>query len=199
MERKVQTMGQINGVLFAILALILLSIPCHAEVLLKEDRLTIDVQGATVHEVLNTLTQKAQINIITLEETNINNVRISKRFWNLPLEKGIHRVLSGWNYGITRDVSTGKITTLYLASQRTTSATSGSPTTASTTNPSNQIISQSQSQSAILNQTYSANILEPIDEEDLEGEEDFFDDEELETLPSNLIEILERWEQNGKG
>lgn len=185
--------------LLTIIALMLLSMPGHAEVLLKEDRLTMNVEGATVHEVLNALTQQAKINIVALKETNISNVRISKRFWGLPLEEGIHRVLSGWNYGITRNVSTGKIKTLYLVSQRHDSSTSSDPPPPSAPYPSNQDISQSESQPTVLSQTYGTNVLESIDEEESEGEEDFFNAEELETLPPNLIETLERWQRNGNG
>ena len=52
---------------------------------------------------------------------NVGHVKISKRFWNLPLEEGLDRLLAGWNYGLHRNQSTGKIVTLYLVSRQTTS------------------------------------------------------------------------------
>ena len=192
-------MDKFFGILFTIIALVLFSMPSHAEVLLQENRLTINVQEATVHEVLRALTQQSQINIIALEETDVGNVRISKKFWGLPLEEGIHRVLNGWNYGITRDVSTGKITALYLVSQRIHASTSGSPPTASSSYPSNQNISQLQTQPTALSQTYGTDAIHPINEEELDGNDDFFNDEEQESLPPNLSETLERWQRNGNG
>ncbi len=188
-----------NTIPLTIITLLLLSFPCHAEVQVTQNKLTMNVDGATFHEVLHTLTEQAQIDIVTLEETNIGNVTISKRFWGLPLEEGIQRMLSGWNYGITRDVSTGKIKTLYLVSRRNDSSTLGSLPAALASSPSNQDVSQSESQPTVLSQTYGTKALEPINREESEGEEDFFNDDELETLPPNLIETLERWQRNGNG
>lgn len=178
--------------LIQIITLLLLSLPCQAEVFLAQNKLTINVQGATIHEVLNTLTQQAQIKIVALEETNIGHVKISKKFWNLPLEEGIHRVLSGWNYGISRDTRTGRITTLYLVSQRTDASGTGSPLGKSTGSPSNLDFSESQPQPTILSQTYDAHVLQSTDNQVSEEEEDVFSDEEFKTLPPNLIETLER-------
>ncbi len=198
MTYKVETMNNRRRFLIKIITLVLLSVPCQAEVFLAQNTLTIDVQGATIHEVLQTLTQQTQINIVALEETNIGHVKISKKFWNLPLEEGIHRVLSGWNYGISRDTRTGRITTLYLVSQRIDTSDTSSPPATSTRSPSNRDFISSQPQPTILSQTYDANILQPTDDQKLE-EEDEFSDEELETFPPNLIETLERWQHNGNG
>ncbi len=186
------------GVLIQIITLVLLSFPCQAEVFLAHNTLTVNVQGATIREVLKTLTRQAHIKIVSLEETNIGNVKISKKFWNLPLEEGIHRVLSGWNYGISRDVHTGKITTLYLVSQRIDVSGKGAPRRTMTNDPSNLDVSQEQFQPAILNQTDNADILKRTDDQESE-EDDVFSDEEFETLPPNLIETLERWQRKGNG
>ena len=92
--------------------------PCHAEVLLTHNTLTVNIRDTTMKDILDDIRHQGHFNIVAFEETKIGNVRISKKFWNLPLEKGLERLFSGWNYGITRDVSTGKITILYLVSQR---------------------------------------------------------------------------------
>ncbi len=192
-------MNNRNRFLIQIITLVLLSLPCQAEVFLAQNTLTVNVQGATIHEVLKTLTEQAQIKIIALEETNIGHVRISKKFWNLPLEEGIHRVLSGWNYGISRDTRTGRITTLYLVSQRIDTSDISSPLDTSTRSPSNRDFLPSQSQPTILSQTYDANVVQPTDNQESEEEEDVFSDEEFEALPPNLLETLERWQRNGNG
>ncbi len=187
------------GFLIHIITLLLLSLPCQAEVFLAQKTLTINVHGATIHDVLKTVTQQAQIKIVALEETNIGNVRISKKFWNLPLEEGIHRVLSGWNYGISRDTRTGRITTLYLVSQRIDTSGKDHTLDTSTHSASHRNFSESQPPPTILSQTYDANVLQPTDNQETEEEEDVFSDEEFETLPPNLIETLERWQRNGNG
>ncbi len=187
------------GFFIQIVTLLLLSLPCQAEVFLAQNTLTVNVQGATIHEVLKTLTKQAQIKIIALEETNIGHVKISKKFWDLPLEEAIHRVLNGWNYGISRDTRTGRITTLYLVSQRIDASSTSSPLDTSTRSPSKRDFPPSQPQPTILSQTYDAKVLQPMDNQGLEEEEDVFSDEELETLPPNLIETLERWQRNGNG
>lgn len=187
------------GFLIHIISLLLLSLPCHAEVFLAHNTLTLNVHDAIIRDVLKTLTQQAQIKIVALEETNIGNVKISKKFWNLPLEEGIHRVLSGWNYGISRDTRTGRITTLYLVSQRIDASKTGDPRGTSAHNPSNLDFSESQAPPTILSQTYDAHVLQPTDNQELEEEEDVFSDEEFESLPPNLLETLERWQRNGNG
>ena len=173
--------------------------PGHAEVRLYHNSLSVNINDTTMKEVLDDIGQQGNLNIVAFEETQIGNVRISKKFWNLPLEAGLDRLLSNWNYGISRDRLTGAITTLYLVSRRIDSSTSNGPPATSTLYPSDQNTSQSQSHSTVLSQTYGANVLEPTDGEELDEEDDLFNDEELETLPPNLIETLERWQRNGNG
>ncbi len=192
-------MNRRYGFLIHIITLLLLSVPCQAEVFLAQNTLTINVHGATIRDVLKTLTQKAQIKIVALEETNIGNVKISKKFRNLPLEEGIQRVLSGWNYGISRDTRTGRITTLYLVSQRIDTSGEDHARDTSTHSPSHLDVAESQSQPTILSQTSDTTVLQPTDNQEAEEEEDVFSDEEFETLPPNLIETLERWQRNGNG
>jgi len=107
--------------LFA-LELITIVASCDAEVRLTHSSLTMDVHDAAMEDILDDLRYQGNLNIVALEETKIGNVKISKKFWNLPLEEGLNRLLSGWNYVITRDISTGNITTLYLVSQRQSSS-----------------------------------------------------------------------------
>lgn len=92
--------------------------PCHAEVHLHQDSLSVNINDVPMKDVLNDIREQGDLNIVAFEETQIGNVRISKKFWNLPLEAGLDRLLSDWNYGINRHATTGKITTLYLVSRR---------------------------------------------------------------------------------
>lgn len=106
---------------FLILSLLLINSisPCHAEVLLTHNTLTVSIRDTTMKDILDDIRHQGHFNIVAFEETKIGNVRISKKFWNLPLEKGLERLFNRWNYGITRNVSTGQITVVYLVSLRT--------------------------------------------------------------------------------
>ncbi len=192
-------MSNVYKVYLTIIMLILLSIPSHAEIIFKNNSLSMNVHGTTVHEVLDLLTQHANISIVALEETNVGNVRISKKFWGLPLEEGIHRLLNGWNYGISLDRSTGKITTLYLVSQRKNSSDSGSQASTWTSYPSHHLTSHSHPQPTTLSKNSRKSILESTKDRNLNVEEDFLSDKDIEALPPNFLETLERWQRNGKG
>ncbi|MGB0908959.1 MAG: hypothetical protein ACPGYT_01235 [Nitrospirales bacterium] len=106
------------AILLLTIAIIGFTWPSQAEIHLQQDRLTINAQETTVQEVLNMLAKQGQFDIMALEESTIKNVRISKKFWNLPVEECLARIFSGWNYGMSRDQQTGKIITLFLVSQK---------------------------------------------------------------------------------
>ncbi len=112
-------MPTFTACLLVILELLSFIASCHAEVRLTHDLLTVDIHDVSMADVLNDLRHHGNLNIVAFEETKIGNVRISKTFWNLPVEEGLDRLLSGWNYGINRDVTTGRISALYLVSRRT--------------------------------------------------------------------------------
>ncbi len=128
--------------------------PCKAEVYLTKEKLTVDIHNTTMNDVLEDIRHQGHFTIVALEETKIGNVRISKKFWNLPLEAGLARLLTGWNYGINRNESTGKISTLYLVSQRTDSSSVSPPQPHSTTQQSNPNANVTQSQLATLDETH---------------------------------------------
>ena len=91
---------------------------CQGEVQWKKDSLSVSVEDASVSQVLEEISRQRDIRIITLEETKVGRVKVSKQFWNVTLEEGLVRLLNGWNYGFIRDPISGKISTLYLVSQR---------------------------------------------------------------------------------
>lgn len=102
----------------AILTLMMLTSPGQAEVYLDQDRLTVNVSETTAKDVLNDVALQGHITIVVLDHTQIGQVKISRRFWNIPLEEGLERILNGWNYGLSRNRLTGKISTVYLLAQR---------------------------------------------------------------------------------
>ncbi|GJL66367.1 MAG: hypothetical protein NPIRA05_13380 [Nitrospirales bacterium] len=133
---------------------------CDAEVRLTHDTLTVNIDNAGMNDILDDIRDQGDFNIVVFEETKIGNVTITKKFVNLPLEEGLDRLLSGWNYGITRDVTTGKITTLYLVSRRTDSSiTPAAPLLTSISQP---IVSAAQPQTKTFDDTEHDSIfLEP--------------------------------------
>ncbi|GJL64845.1 MAG: hypothetical protein NPIRA04_34990 [Nitrospirales bacterium] len=115
-------MTAFTAYLLLLLELSSLVASCDAEVRLTLNTFLVDIDDVSINDILDDLRDQGDFNIVALEERKIGNVKISKKFWNLPLEEGLDRLLSGWNYGVTRDVTTGTITTLYLVSQRSDSS-----------------------------------------------------------------------------
>ena len=180
------------------------SIPSSlAEVRLSQNTLTVDVANTTIKNVLDNIGHQGNITIIALEETKIDNVRITKKFLNLSLEAGFDRLLSGWNYGISRNALTGKITTVYLVSQREDSlglsvivSSSPNPTTRPT-------LAQARSEPNPLMDFEDDT--DSLDSEDEEADEEFAEEanfpnsEELANLPLTLSEHLEQLYRNDQG
>ncbi len=189
-------MPTFTAYLLLTLELISLTSSCHAEVRLTLNSLTVDIQDAAMKDVLADLHDQGNFKIVALEESKVGNVKITKKFWNLPLEAGLDRLLSGWNYGISRDASTGKITTLYLVSQRTDSSSLPVSLAISTNQPSSGAGYESQTQPSILRETYD-DPEAPDSEDDQEYDEfaaepNFPSEEELANLPPDLREHLEK-------
>ena len=117
--------------IYLLLTLVFISptLPSNAEIRVTSNTMTVNVSDTTMKNVLDDIRHQMDLNVVTFEGTKINTVKLSKRFWNLPLEVGFDRLLRGWNYGITRDGLTGKMTTLYLVSRRSDPSTSLIPET----------------------------------------------------------------------
>ena len=186
--------------LVVFLAFVWCIVPCQAEVHLEENRLTVNVQEITIEEVFQELSQQGHINVVALEETNIGNVKISKRFWNLPLEEGLDRLLSGWNYGLHRNQSTGNIVTLYLVSRQSQPPELAKTVSSSSTQPQNLILEELNNQPSLPGATQNIALLDydDDDEEDTGDEyEDFGEDIEpsrksVEISPSTYLEYLKK-------
>ena len=193
-------MPTLTAYLLLMLELVSLISSCHAEVRLTLNSLTVDIHDAAMKDVLDDIHHQGDLNIVAFEETKIGNVRISKKFWNLPLEAGLDRLLSGWNYGISRDVSTGKITTLYLVSLRTDASVLPALQASSSNQQSSQDAYESQTQSSILSEPYDdPESSDPEDDEEYDEfatEPNFPSQEELENLPPDLREHLEKLYRN---
>lgn len=177
--------------------------PCQAEVRLIHDTLTVNIHNTTMKDALNELRHQADLNIVAFEETQISKVRISKTFWNLPLEEGLDRLLSGWNYGISRNASTGKIVTLYLVSQRTDSSALPVPLPSSMNVPSSRNIFESWPQPSFLDDSdENSESQASAEEEEDDGfatDQNFPSEEKLEHLPPDLREHLEKLYRENNG
>ena len=185
--------------LFVVLAFVWCIAPCQAEVHLEGNRLTVNVQEITIEEVFQELSQQGDINVVALEETNIGNVKISKRFWNLPLEEGLDRLLSGWNYGLHRNQSTGKIVTLYLVSRQSQPPEPARTVSSASIQTPSHIVYEPNTQPTILRATDTIALLDYDDEDDEEDTDDEYEEfgEDLEpnqkligVMPSTFREQL---------
>ena len=194
-------MNRSYTVLFVFLAFLWCIAPCQAEVHLEENRLTVNVQEITIEEVFQELSQQGDINVVALEETNFGNVKISKRFWNLPLEEGLDRLLSGWNYGLHRNQSTGKIVTLYLVSRQSQPPELAKTVSSSSIQPQNRILDELHNQPSLPRATQNIALLDYDDDDDDEDTgdeyEDFGEDVEpsrksVEISPSTYLEYIKK-------
>ena len=179
-------MSMWNNALFLILAAVTLGTPSQAEVHLGKNTLSVNVHETAIREVLDKLARQGDINVIALEKTQVGNVKISKRFWNLPLEEGLDRLLTGWNYGLKRDQSTGKIVTLYLVSQHPQPSQMAERLSTSSTQAQPQVVGEPNNQLTILRSTHNLvfpdydDLDDEDDDEDTDGEyEEFGNDSEL--------------------
>ena len=149
----------------------------RAEVHLAQDTLTVNVHNATMKNVLDDIRYQGYFTIVAFEDTQIGNVRISKKFWHLPLEAGLARLLSGWNYGINRNLSTGKISTLYLVSQRTDGSSVSIPLPLSTTQQSTPNANAPQSELTPLGKTHDdSDFIETKEDEEDEDYDGFLNE-----------------------
>ena len=155
--------------------------PCYAEVSLSSNKITVNVHEITMQEILENISKQGHIHIVTLDESPIGHVKISRRFSNLPIEIGLERILNGWNYGMSRDSSTGKITTIYLLSQRTNQSTV--PVPLSVNSPSSRHTHDLQPHPSTKHELN--NDFEFLDSDDDNGEDD---DDEFDRDPSLPID-----------
>jgi len=164
-----------NCFLWSIFIGVLLTSSSQAEVRLGTKTLSVHVHEVAMLEVLQEFKRQGNMQVVALEDTKINNVRISKIFWDLPLDEGLDRILSGWNYGISRDASTGKITTLYLVSRRTEPSELPEPPLDLTNQPSGLNTRVAHTKPTIPKETYDSNLpdFEYDESDDTENEEKY--------------------------
>ena len=91
----------------------------QAELRVHQDRFTLDVQGASLEHVLEDLSRQGSIAITILENGGLDNAIVTKQFANLSIEEGLHRLLLGWNYGLTKDRLAGRVQKVLIVSERT--------------------------------------------------------------------------------
>ena len=91
----------------------------QAELRVNQNRFTLDVQEASLEYVLRDLSRQGSIAITILDNGALDNAIVSKQFANLSIEEGLHRLLLGWNYGLTTDHRTGRVQHVLIASKRT--------------------------------------------------------------------------------
>lgn len=179
----------------------------QAEIHLETETLSVNVHEMAILDVMHELSNQGEIRVVAMEDTKVNNVRISKIFWDLPLEEGLERLFNGWNYGLNRDQTTGKITTIYLVSQRLQSSDSPDlPQMASTRQSSNTHSSKTLSLPRILSETFDPDFKDFGEQDDIQDYEEEYadeqaypDQEELESLPPNFRNELEKWYRNDNG
>ena len=103
---------------FIISCLLIATHSAHAELSLRQDRLSVNVQEASLKAFLEVLTQQSGIRVTALDEHSFAEATISARFNQIPVPEALDRLLVQWNFGLTTDRGTGRIREVFLASKR---------------------------------------------------------------------------------
>ena len=91
----------------------------RAELLVHENRLTINVQNVPLETVLRDLSRQGTIEVTVLEKQATKGHEVTARFVRLPLAEGLSRILAGWNYGLITMPGSDRIQEIILVSKRT--------------------------------------------------------------------------------
>ncbi len=91
----------------------------HAEVHVHQQELTAHVKKASLAKVLTKIGRQAGFDIAVLNESDYHKARVSDVLKDVPLEQGLARLLNGWNYGFSKDPTTGTVRQLIIVSRRT--------------------------------------------------------------------------------
>ncbi len=91
----------------------------YAEVNVHGQGLTARLKNASLARVLTKIGRQAGIDIAVLNESDYHKAVVSDVLENIPLEQGLERLLNGWNYGFSKDPTTGTVRRLMIVSRRT--------------------------------------------------------------------------------
>ena len=91
----------------------------HAEVHVHGQGLTVHLQKASLERVLKKIGRQAGFDIAILNESDYHKAVVSGALEDVPLEQGLARLLNGWNYGFSKDPTTGTLRQLIIVSRRT--------------------------------------------------------------------------------
>ncbi len=91
----------------------------HAEVHVHEHELTAHLKEASLARVLKKIGRQAGFDIAVLNESDYHKAVVSYALENVPLEQGLERLLNGWNYGFSKNPTTGTVQRLIIVSRRT--------------------------------------------------------------------------------
>lgn len=89
-----------------------------AEVSLDHNRLTLHVHAVPLEKILLDLSQEGAFRITILKSQDTTDTIVSEQFEALPVEKGLERLLLGWEYGLIRNPESGEIREVFLISKQ---------------------------------------------------------------------------------
>ena len=114
-------MNRVTLLTFSVLIFItlwVLSASASSEVFVNSGRVTIKVHNASLNKVLEKIEYHGRFPIVVADKVDLKKFRISEQLEDVPLEEGLHRILLHWNYALTKDLSTGLVNSLFIASKR---------------------------------------------------------------------------------
>lgn len=95
------------------------------KVTIDSGKLTLDADQTSLSEVLAIIGRQAEFTTFIMNEGAIKTAQVTDDFTNIPLKRGIERLLRDWNYALLTDQQTGAIKELYILGRKDEAVTSG--------------------------------------------------------------------------
>lgn len=91
---------------------------CSATVAMDAGQLTVQAVNTALREVLAAISKQANIEMEMMGDVNLGETLVSVDFNDIPLEQGLARLLSGWNYALVTDETSGELRKIFILSAR---------------------------------------------------------------------------------
>lgn len=89
---------------------------------LSAGKLTVQASNTALQEVLDSIAKQAKFEVAMVGGSKLGQALVSEDFRELPLEEGLARLLSDWNYALVTDEANGELRKIFILSAREVSA-----------------------------------------------------------------------------
>jgi len=80
----------------------------------QSGKLTVHASGASLRDVLGAITEQGGVTFKTIGRDEIPEASVTEEFTELPMEQGIARLLSKWDYALVKEEGTDRLKEVYI-------------------------------------------------------------------------------------